>query len=159
MIKKKLLLIKMNKAENKKNILKTYYPNLIRGKNKSWIDVYVMNQTWTIQEGKPVYPDFVSETHLADEEIPVAMEYLCILVLTLVLLLLLYLVRRFEVDGWYKSEIVAIDMGVVRFAELLRQEIATRFLVLMFIYMVIQLVTSERKQMNQLLFKYCEVLD
>ena len=25
-----------------------------------------------IQDGKPVYPDFVSDTHIAEEEIPVA---------------------------------------------------------------------------------------
>ena len=31
-------------AENISNILETYYPNLIRGKTKSWIDVYVMNK-------------------------------------------------------------------------------------------------------------------
>ena len=27
---------------------------IIRGKTKSWIDVYVMNRLGTIQEGKPV---------------------------------------------------------------------------------------------------------
>ena len=53
------------KAENSINILATYYPNLIRGKTKSWIDVYVMNRLGAIQEGKPVYPQFVSETHIA----------------------------------------------------------------------------------------------
>ena len=31
------------KAENKLNMLDSYYANLIRGKTKSWIDVYVMN--------------------------------------------------------------------------------------------------------------------
>ena len=64
----------MNKqAENARNILDTYYPNLIRGKTKSWIDVYVMNRLGMIQEGKPVYPDFLGETHIAQEEIPIAM--------------------------------------------------------------------------------------
>jgi hypothetical protein len=40
-----------------------YYPNLIRGKTKSWIDVYVMNRLGTIQEGKPVYGMFAPDTH------------------------------------------------------------------------------------------------
>ena len=59
-------------SENRNHMLEGYYPNLIRGKTKSWIDVYVMNRLGSIQEGKPIYPMFASETHIAQEEIPVA---------------------------------------------------------------------------------------
>ena len=31
-----------------------------------------MNRLGSIQEGKPIYPMFASETHIAKEEIPVA---------------------------------------------------------------------------------------
>jgi hypothetical protein len=97
------------KAENTKNMLKTYYPNLIRGKTKSWIDVYVMNRLGHIQDGKPVYPMFASEVHIAEEEIPIVLGQ--------------------KVRGrWFlQSEIVAVDMGIVRFAEVLRNELAIRF--------------------------------
>ena len=37
-----------DKAENKDNMMKSYYPNLIQGKTKSWIDVYVMNKLGAI---------------------------------------------------------------------------------------------------------------
>ena len=54
-----------SKAENKKNMLRSYYNNLIRGKTKSWIDVYVMNKLGSIQDGKPIYPMFAAEVHVA----------------------------------------------------------------------------------------------
>ena len=59
-------------AENKKHMMPSYYPNLIQGKTKSWIDVYVMNRLGHIQDGKPVYNMFRSDVHVAKEEIPVA---------------------------------------------------------------------------------------
>ena len=115
------------KAENKQNILGTYYPNLIRGKTKSWIDVYVMNRLGMIQEGKPVYPDFVSETHLAEEEIPIAVGVPLYIGVDFGLTPSAVFGQKVRGRWLIQSEIVAIDMGIVRFAELLRQEIATRF--------------------------------
>jgi len=118
----------MNKnAENKSNILATYYPNLIRGKTKSWIDVYVMNKLGSIQEGKPVYPQFVSETHIAEEEIPIAIGVPLYVGIDFGLTPAAVFGQKVRGRWLIQSEIVAIDMGIVRFAELLRQEIATRF--------------------------------
>jgi len=118
----------MNKgAENKSNILATYYPNLIRGKTKSWIDVYVMNKLGSIQEGKPVYPQFVSETHIAEEEIPIAIGVTLYVGIDFGLTPAAVFGQKVRGRWLIQSEIVAIDMGIVRFAELLRQEIATRF--------------------------------
>ena len=126
--KKEVTSYSLNKdAENKKNILGTYYPNLIRGKTKSWIDVYVMNRLGLIQEGKPVYPDFVTETHLADEEIPVAAGVPLYAGIDFGLTPSAVFGQKVRGRWLVQAEIVAIDMGVVRFAELLRQEIATRF--------------------------------
>ena len=116
-----------NYAENKKNILGTYYTNLIRGKTKNWIDVYVMNRLGLIQEGKPVYPDFVTETHLAEEEIPIAIGVPLYVGIDFGLTPSAVFGQKVRGRWLVQAEIVAIDMGVVRFAELLRQEIATRF--------------------------------
>jgi hypothetical protein len=116
-----------NKAENSNNMLKTYYPNLIRGKTKSWIDVYVMNRLGTIQEGKPVYPMFVADTHIAKEEIPVAAGVPLYVGIDFGLTPAAVFGQKVRGRWLIQSEIVAIDMGIVRFAELLRQEIATRF--------------------------------
>ena len=115
------------KAENAKNMLKTYYPNLIRGKTKSWIDVYVMNRLGAIQEGKPVYPSFVSETHIAKEEIPIADGVPLYIGIDFGLTPAAVFGQKVRGRWLIQAEIVAIDMGIVRFAEMLRQEIATRF--------------------------------
>jgi len=126
--RKEITSYSLNKdAENKKNILSTYYPNLIRGKTKNWIDVYVMNRLGLIQEGKPVYPDFVTETHLAEEEIPIAIGVPLYVGIDFGLTPSAVFGQKVRGRWLVQAEIVAIDMGVVRFAELLRQEIATRF--------------------------------
>tara|TARA_R110001599_G_scaffold97259_1_gene251055 strand:- start:377 stop:1507 length:1131 start_codon:yes stop_codon:yes gene_type:complete len=119
--------LESNKAENKKNMLKTYYPNLVKGKTKSWIDVYVMNRLGTIQEGKPVYPHFVTETHVATEEIPIAVGVPLYIGVDFGLTPAAVFGQKVRGRWLIQSEIVAIDMGIVRFSELLRQEIATRF--------------------------------
>ena len=115
------------KAENQKHMLNTYYSNLIRGKTKSWIDVYVMNRLGTVQDGKPVYPSFLSETHIAKEEIPIAAGVPLYIGIDFGLTPAAVFGQKVRGRWLIQSEIVAIDMGIVRFAELLRQEIATRF--------------------------------
>ena len=114
-------------AENRANMLPTYYPNLIRGKTKSWIDVYVMNRLGLIQEGKPVYPQFSSETHIAKEEVPIADGVPVYIGVDFGLTPAAVFGQKVRGRWLIQSEIVAIDMGIVRFSELLRQEIATRF--------------------------------
>jgi hypothetical protein len=116
-----------NLAENQQHMMKTYYSNLIRGKTKSWIDVYVMNKLGMIQDGKPVYPMFAAETHIAKEEIPVAASMPLYVGIDFGLTPAAVFAQKVRGRWFVLSEIVAIDMGVVRFAELLRTEIATRF--------------------------------
>lgn len=115
------------KAENTKNMLKTYYSNLIRGKTKSWIDVYVMNQLGHIQDGKPVYPMFASEVHIAEEEIPVAASMPVYVGVDFGLTPAAVFGQKVRGRWFLQSEIVAVDMGIVRFAEVLRNELSTRF--------------------------------
>ncbi len=115
------------KAENQKNILANYYSNLIRGKTKSWIDVYVMNRLGHIQDEKPVYPMFASEVHIAKEEIPVAANVPVYVGIDFGLTPAAVLAQKVRGRWFVQSEIVAVDMGIVRFAEVLRQELATRF--------------------------------
>ena len=121
--RKEITSYSLNKdAENRKNILGTYYTNLIRGKTKNWIDVYVMNRLGLIQEGKPVYPDFLSETHIADEEIPIAIGIPLYVGIDFGLTPSAVFGQKVRGRWLVQAEIVAVDMGVVRFAELLRQE-------------------------------------
>ena len=86
-----------------------------------------MNKLGSIQEGKPVYPQFVSETHIAEEEIPIAVGVPLYIGVDFGLTPAAVFGQKVRGRWLLQSEIVAIDMGIVRFAELLRQEIATRF--------------------------------
>ena len=83
-----------------------------------------MNRLGMIQEGKPVYPDFVSETHIAQEEIPIAAGVPLYIGIDFGLTPSAVFAQKVRGRWLVQSEIVAIDMGIVRFAELLRQEIS-----------------------------------
>ena len=114
-------------AENRKNMMQSYYPNLIQGKTKSWIDVYVMNKLGHIQDGKPIYPMFATEVHVATEEIAVAAGHPVYVGLDFGLTPAATIGQKVRGRWLIQSEIVAIDMGIVRFAEVLRNELAIRF--------------------------------
>jgi hypothetical protein len=51
-------------AENIENLPDGYYENLLPGKTREWIQVYVLGEYGTIAEGRPVFPEF-REIHLA----------------------------------------------------------------------------------------------
>ena len=116
-----------DKAENRQHMMKSYYPNLIRGKTKSWIDVYVMNRLGSIQDGKPIYPMFAQEAHVATEEIAIAANLPVYVGLDFGLTPAATIGQKVRGRWLIQQEIVAVDMGIVRFAEVLRQELATRF--------------------------------
>ena len=114
-------------AENQRHMMSSYYPNLIQGKTKSWIDVYVMNQLGHIQDGKPVYPMFATDVHVAKEEVPVAAGVPVYVGIDFGLTPAAVIGQKVRGRWLVQSEIVAVDMGIVRFAEVLRNELATRF--------------------------------
>ena len=114
-------------AENINNMLDSYYPNLIQGKTKSWIDVYVMNRLGAVQDGKPVYASFVADTHVADEEIPVASGMPVYIGLDFGLTPAAIFGQKVRGRWLILQEIVAFDMGIVRFSEILREELAVRY--------------------------------
>jgi hypothetical protein len=86
-----------------------------------------MNRLGTIQDGKPVYAMFVTDTHVAKEEIPVAASLPLYVGIDFGLTPAAVLGQKVRGRWLIQSEIVAIDMGIVRFAEVLREELATRF--------------------------------
>ena len=115
------------KAENIKYLPKTYYTDIIAGKAKTWINVYVLNKYGTLQDGKPVYPMFAPDVHVAKEEIPVAAGHPVYVGVDFGLTPAAVLGQKVRGRWLIQSEIVAVDMGIVRFAEVLRNELATRF--------------------------------
>ena len=114
-------------AENKNNMRSDYYPNIVQGKTKSWIDVYVMNRLGSIQDGKPVYPMFAPDIHIAKEEIPVASGMPVYIGIDFGLTPAAVIGQKIRGRWMLLQEVVAFDMGIVRFAEVLRHEISTRY--------------------------------
>tara|TARA_A100001011_G_C14310181_1_gene845157 strand:+ start:70 stop:1590 length:1521 start_codon:yes stop_codon:yes gene_type:complete len=126
--KKNLIGYKDNpKCENNKNLTKDYYQNIIQGKQKGWIDVYVMNKLGTIEEGKPVYTSWNEQTHMSKENIEpysstvfVGIDFGLTPAATFG--------QRLVTGQWLiLQELVCFDMGVTRFAELLKHEIAKNY--------------------------------
>ena len=115
-------------AENKEYITPEYYSNIIRGKTKGWIDVYVLNKLGSIEEGKPVYMNFKEDAHIAKEKIEINPNLPIYAGLDFGLTPAAVFGQRTVLGKWnIISELVCFDMGVTRFSELLRNEIAKNF--------------------------------
>lgn len=50
-------------AENKRNLVKGYYQNMMQGKTQEWIKVYVHGQYGFIADGLPVWPEYKDDVH------------------------------------------------------------------------------------------------
>jgi len=56
-------------AENAHNLQPTYYTNMIAGKRRAWVNVYVLNRYDEWFDGQPIYPTFSSRSHVADHRL------------------------------------------------------------------------------------------
>lgn len=114
--------------ENGLNIMAEYYPNLIQGKTKSWIDVYVMNRLGSIDDGKPVYGGFTEKTHVSKENIEPLTGVPIVIGLDFGLTPAAAFCQRLPTGRWLLlHELVCQDMGAIRFAEQLRREMAGKY--------------------------------
>jgi len=112
-------------CENFNNLMPTYYENMIRGKTKSWIDVYVLNRLGTVEDGKSVYQGFLERTHVAKGVLEPAEGLEIIIGIDFGLTPAAVFAQRLGSGRWLVlRELVAQDMGAIRFAEQLRVTIA-----------------------------------
>lgn len=58
-------------AENLKNLKPSYYPDLVKGQDESWIKVMVGAEYGILQTGKPVFPRFDVGLHVAKEPLQI----------------------------------------------------------------------------------------
>jgi hypothetical protein len=113
-------------AENLKNLADRYYSELMTGKTPQWINIYVLNEYGTAEEGKPVYPTYRDEIHASDENIDSAPGTIYIGIdygLSPAAVFGQNLFGRWLVI----DEVVTSDMGAARFAELLNRHITTHY--------------------------------
>jgi len=112
-------------AENYSNLPPSYYPRIITGKAKSWIDVYVLNKLGSVEDGKQVYPMFNEGTHVAKEHIELNPDLPVYIGIDFGLTPSAAFGQRGPTGRWYVfRELVATDMGALKFAEILRNEIS-----------------------------------
>ena len=113
-----------DKRENGKNLTENYYKNIIRGKTKSWIDVYVLNKLGQIEDGKPVYEMFRRDVHVAKSDIAVMKEAPIHMGIDFGLTPACVFGQRVRGRWLIIDELVAEDMGILRFSDLMKQKMA-----------------------------------
>lgn len=112
----------MNKArENQKGIKPSYYENLIQGKSPNWINVYVCNQYGALSDGKPVYPLFDRSLHVAHDALMPVAGIQTYVGLDFGLTPSAVFAQNVRGRWLILREIVAVDMGIVRFSEVLKR--------------------------------------
>ena len=114
-------------AENLRWLPDGYYPNLLAGKSRSWIRVNVLNKPGSLVAGKPVWPQFREEAHVARAGLAAIDGHAIFVGVDFGLTPAAVFGQR-VFDRWFiLGELVAADMGARRFARLLRGELAARW--------------------------------
>jgi len=113
-------------AENVENLPPEYYTNMIHGKTKEWIKVFVEGMYGFVTDDKPVYPEYRDEIHCIDSYEPTsATIYIGIdfgLTPAAVFGQLTASGRMVLFD-----ELVTFDMGAMSFGKLLREMINSKY--------------------------------
>ena len=110
-------------AENIDNLPRSYYDNMVRGKRKNWIDVYVRNQIGAVFQGKPVYErSFSKDFHCSDA--PLVFDPTCPIRIGIDFgrTPAAVILQKTSDSQWQMlRELCARGMGAKRFAGILRQ--------------------------------------
>jgi len=113
------------KAENLDNIQPDYYDKIILGKASSWVKVYVLNQYQALMDGKPVYPTFKRDTHVAKSPIEPNRNQEIIVGIDFGRTPSAVFTQQSTFGRWVIfHEVIGQDMGAGRFADILKKEIA-----------------------------------
>lgn len=113
-------------AENVANLPPGYYLKARANKGSEWIKVYVNGDYGYVLDGRPVYPDYRDHVHCREFELS---PHLPIDVgLDFGLTPAAVFAQQMPNGQWRKhSEIVTENMGIVRFAEVLRNHLAVHY--------------------------------
>ena len=114
-------------AENINNLIEGYYPQIIKGKSKSWIDVNILNRLGKIQAGKPVWPMYRPEVHLAKAPIPVNDKLPIVCGIDFGRQPAIVFCQNLRGRWLAIHELVGQGMGATTFAPLVKREMMMRF--------------------------------
>lgn len=111
-------------AENLANLPYGYYERGMRGKSDPWIAVNLANEYGYVIDGKPVYPEFAPHFHLVRQAFTPPAGARVVVGVDFGLTPAAAFGYKTVTGAWrWFHELVATDMGAVRFGELLSAEI------------------------------------
>jgi hypothetical protein len=112
--------------ENRVGLPVSYYLDMVPGKNPDFISVYLLNRYQSLFDGKPVYPTFRKTTHVASRPL-LPMDAPILVGLDFGRTPAAVFTQPLAGGRWVVlHELVAVNMGAKRFAELLKRDIARR---------------------------------
>jgi hypothetical protein len=115
-------------AENLENLPPHYYARRMAGKPADHVRVYYCSKYGSVQDGKPVFPEFRTSVHVAREELHAVEGAPLQVGLDFGLTPAAVFGQRLASGAWlWLGELVAEDMGMTRFAEELRRVLAERW--------------------------------
>ena len=111
-----------------RNLPAGYYQRQLAGQSHDWIRIYLANEPGFVIDGRPVYPEFFDSLHVAAEPLAPVPYAPVVIGLDFGLTPAAVFCQRTARGRWLVlAELVAEDMGVTRFAELLAAHIAAWF--------------------------------
>lgn len=115
------------KAENLRWLKPDYYANLVRGKDKAWIDSRLMNKISVWVDGKAVWPQFNVETHVAKAPLSPTPGYPIILGMDFGRSPAVVFAQLIGNRWFILDEVIGRDIDAVDFAPLVKRKLDTRF--------------------------------
>lgn len=115
-------------AENVHNLPPDYYLTRKSGKTNDYIRVFYGAEYGFIQDGKPVYPEYIDGVHCPPTDIPPDPKWDLYVGVDFGLTPAAVMGQRDVMGAWrWVDELVTEDMGAVRFAEVLGQRLRERY--------------------------------
>lgn len=115
------------KAENLRWLKQGYYANLVRGKEKAWIDSRLMNRISVWVDGKAVWPSFNVETHVAKTPLKPTPGYPIIMGMDFGRSPAVVFAQLIA-NRWYVlDELIGRDIDTLEFAPLIKRRLDSRF--------------------------------
>lgn len=114
-------------AENKRNLPRRYYENMMHGKNREWINVYVHGEYGFVADGKPVWPEYKDNIHYSDANYIPHPGVIYIGIDFGLTPAAVFGQKTVTGQMVIFDELVTFDMGAVNFGKLLKEKINNKY--------------------------------
>ena len=116
------------KAENLQNLEPDYYLTRAAGKVRDYVLVYYCNQYGFVEDGKPVYPEYLDHVHCTSDDLQPIPGRTLFVGIDFGLTPAAVFGQQTVAGQWrWIDELVTEDMGAVRFAEVLGPMLRNRY--------------------------------